>query len=205
MGSRILISLAGLFLVLLACLVVYLFAAPRPIDTTDPSIFLKDGRRLDYCRLPLLDDSGAMARDIPKAYTPDCGHQGLSMPVLASCTESLSKGSVDMRGLWQGVTGRIGHLERIEQCGDRVVVTAAGLIHDFRVDGTLKNGARDVNPPFCMNFSTAVHFDEGGTMVFRPFNLIDAVSRRLSGEELIFTYLDGVETRMKRICSYPSN
>ena len=44
------------------------------------------------------------------------------------------------------------HVERIEQCGDRTVVTAAGIIHDFHTDGTLRNGSRDVEQenPFAL-------------------------------------------------------
>ena len=68
---------------------------------------------------------------------------------------TLAEGVVDMRGLWHGVSGRIGHLERIEQCGNRVVVTAYRTIHDFRVDSTLKNRARDVGV-VCNNFNTAI-------------------------------------------------
>ena len=89
------------------------------------------------------------------------------MPILAECTEPLAEGVVDMRGLWHGVAGRVRHLERIEQCGNRVVVTTSGLIHDFRVDGTLENGARDVGMA-CNNFNTAIHFDEQGVMASHP-------------------------------------
>ena len=106
-----------------------------------------------------------------------------------------------MRGLWHGISGRTGHLERIEQGGNRVVVTAYRTIHDFRVDGTLRNGARDIGPA-CNNFRTANHFDDG-VMFFRLFNLFDAVTRRLSGEEMIFAFIDGIETRTKKICHYP--
>ena len=109
-----------------------------------------------------------------------------------------------MRGLWQGVSGRVGHLERIEQCGNRVVVTTYGLIHDFRVDGTLRNGARDVGA-MCNNFNTAIHFDNEGVMVLRLFDLFDTVFREMRGEEMIFTFLDGIETRTQRLCYYPSD
>ena len=44
------------------------------------------------------------------------------MPVLASCTEPLAPDVVDMRGLWLARTGAVGHIERIEQCGNRTVV-----------------------------------------------------------------------------------
>jgi hypothetical protein len=153
--------------------------------------------------LPELDGSGKSANDIPKAYTPGCRFSHTPMPILENCTEPLADGVVDMRGLWYGLSGRIGHLERIEQCGNRVVVTAYGTIHDFRVDGTLRNGARDIGA-FCNNFNTAIHFDDG-VMVFRLFDLFDAVTRRMNGEEMIFTFIDGVETRTKRICQYPDD
>tara|TARA_B100000949_G_C14126753_1_gene384888 strand:- start:68 stop:619 length:552 start_codon:yes stop_codon:yes gene_type:complete len=182
---------------------VYAFAVPRPLDTTDPSIFLEDGKTVNYCDLPKLDGSGKSADDIPKAYTPGCGLTQTPMPILADCTEPLTEEVVDMRGLWHGISGRIGHLERIEQCGNRVVVTAYHTIHDFRVDGTLRNGARDIGA-VCNNFNSAIHFDDG-VMVFRLFDFFDAVTRRMNGEEMIFTFIDGVETRTERICQYPND
>jgi hypothetical protein len=199
---RVVLSLGGLLFVLIVCLLVYAFAAPRPMDTTDPEIFLQDGKTVNYCNLPELDGSGKSADEIPKAYTPGCGLSRTPMPILANCTEPLAKGVVDMRGHWLGISGRVGHLERIEQCGNRVVVTAYGTIHDFRVDGTLRNGARDIGPA-CNNFSTAIHFDDDGVMVFRLFDLFDTVTRRLSGEEMIFTFIDGIETHTQKICHYP--
>ena len=107
-----------------------------------------------------------------------------------------------MRGLWLGVSGRVGHLERIEQCGNRVVVTAHWIIHDFRTDGSLKNGAQDVGAA-CNNFNTAIHFDEEGVMVFRLFDLFDTVFREMRDDEMIFTFIDGTEVRTQRICNYP--
>ena len=187
----------------LACgVLVYAFVLPRPANTTDPAIFLQNGNTVDYCILPALDGSGKLANDIPKAYTPDCGYKSFPMPILAECTEPLSEGVVDMRGLWLGISGRVGHLERIEQCGNRVVVTAHGVIHDFRADGSLKNGARDVGA-VCNNFHTAIHFDKEGVMVFRLFDLFDTVFREMRKEEMIFTFIDGTETRTQRICNYP--
>jgi len=200
---RVLLSLGGLLVTLIVCLLVYAFAVPRPPDTTDPEIFLQDGKTVNYCDLPELDGSGKTADDIPKAYTPGCGFTQTPMPILADCTEPLAEGVVDMRGLWLGRSGRVGHLERIEQCGNRVVVTAYGIIHDFRVDGTLKNGARDIGL-VCNNFNTAIHFEDG-VMVFRLFDLFDAVTRRLRGEEMIFTFIDGIETHAQRICHYPTH
>ena len=196
--------LLAIMTVLLIGLLFYAFLVPRPVDTTDPTVFLQDGRSLDYCELPQLDGSGKLANDIPKAYTPGCSYTTIPMPILAECTEPLAEGVVDMRGLWLGVSGRVGHLERIEQCGNRVGVTAYGIIHDFRVDGTLKNGARDVGM-VCNNFQSAIHFNDEGVMVFRLFNLFDTVFRKIRGEEMIFTFVDGIETSTKRICQYPDD
>ena len=197
------IFLAGLMLVV-AVLLSYAFLMPRPMDTTDKSIFEGDGRQVNYCELALLDGSGKNANDIPKAYTPGCSLEDVPLPVLAECTEPLAPGVVDMRGLWKGISGRVGHLERIEQCGNRVVVTAHGIIHDFRLDGTLENGARDVGA-LCNNFHTAIHVNEKGVMVFRLFDWFDTVTRKMDGEYMIFTFIDGIATRTERICQYPQN
>jgi len=194
--------LLGLVAVLVGGLLFYAFVLPRPADTTDPAIFLQDGRTVNYCDLPDLDGSGKFANDIPKAYTPGCRYTSIPMPILAECTEPLAEEVVDMRGLWQGVSGRVGHLERIEQCGNRVVVTAHGIIHDFRTDGSLKNGAQDVGA-VCNNFNTAIHFNEEGVMVFRLFDLFDTVFREMRDGEMIFTFIDDTEIRTQRRCNYP--
>tara|TARA_B100001540_G_scaffold281689_1_gene271933 strand:- start:26 stop:634 length:609 start_codon:yes stop_codon:yes gene_type:complete len=193
--------LFGFLAVLVIVFLFYAFALPRPADTTDPAIFMKDGRSLNYCDLPVLDGSGKSANDIPKAYTPDCSYTTIPMPILAECTEPLAEGVVDMRGLWLGISDGDEHLERIEQCGNRVVITAFGIIHDFRVDGTLKNGARDVGI-VCNNFNSAIHFDEEGVMVFRLFDLFDTVFREMRNEQMIFTFINGNEISTKRICQY---
>tara|TARA_B100001123_G_C15252643_1_gene1003388 strand:- start:294 stop:902 length:609 start_codon:yes stop_codon:yes gene_type:complete len=193
--------LFGFLAVLVIVILFYAFALPRPADTTDPAIFMKDGRSLNYCDLPVLDGSGKSANDIPKAYTPDCSYTTIPMPILAECTEPLTEGVVDMRGLWLGISDGDEHLERIEQCGNRVVITAFGIIHDFRVDGTLKNGARDVGI-VCNNFNSAIHFDEEGVMVFRLFDLFDTVFREMRNEQMIFTFINGNEISTKRICQY---
>ena len=208
MGGKIIITVVkwtlGLIAALVGSLLLYAFALPRPADTTDPLIFLTDGGALNYCQLPDLDGSSKTADQIPKSYTPGCNYTRIPMPILAECTEPLAEGVVDMRGLWRGISGRVGHLERIEQCGNRVVVTAHGIIHDFRLDGTLENGARDVGA-LCNNFHTAIHVNEEGIMVFRLFDWFDTVTRKMDGENMIFTFIDGIVTRTERICEYPQN
>ena len=138
----------------------------------------------------------------PKAYTPDCGFSRMPMPILHNCREPIATGIPDMRGLWLAESGFIGHIERIEQCGNRMVVTSAGLIHDFRMDGTLKNGARDIQT-YCTNLASAIKVDDEGKIIFRLFNLFDTVSRHLDSGDMIFTFVDGKQTRMQRACSIP--
>jgi len=201
-----LIGFIAVFLVLVVGgLASFLFLAPRPADTTDDRIFEGDASLIDYCDLPALDGSGLNATQIPKAYTPGCGWESFPKPVLANCTEPLAEGVVDMRGLWIAETGAVGHVERIEQCGDRTVVTRSGIIHDFHTDGTLANGSRDIEPPRCMNTLVSIEFNEEGVMEFSPFGLpFTIVTRRMDGDTLVWTYpaIDG-DTRMKRICKLP--
>ncbi len=199
------IGASAALLLTLSGIVYVLFFWPRPIDTTEARVWQGRGNQVDYCDIQTLDGGGLNASEIPKAYTPGCNFDVLPMPILANCREPLSEGLADMRGLWRGITGRIGHLERIEQCGNRFVITVAGLIHDFRADGTLANGARDVNSNGCTNLASAIRSDKSGALQFRPFNLFNAVERRLEDDHLIFTYIDGIETRMERICRYPDS
>ena len=189
-------------LLLVSCLVVFLTLWPRPTDTTEPWVFSADGAQLNYCTLPILDGQGPSADDIPKAYTPNCGFSQMPMPVLQECRQPIAAGIPDMRGLWLAKTGFMGHIERIEQCGNRMVVTSAGLIHDFRIDGTIKNGARDIQT-YCTNLASAIKVDSQGKIVFRLFNLFDTVSRHLDDGDMIFTFVDGIQTRMQRACALP--
>ena len=202
--KKALLSLAGLVTLLVAALAVVLFGLPRPADTTEARVSQGNAAALDHCSLPELDGSGLRADEIPKAFTPGCGWTEFPMPVLAHCTEPLAPNAVDMRGLWLAYTGAIGHVERIEQCGNRTVVTSSGIIHDFRTDGTLRNGSRDIEPPTCMNTFVAIDYRDE-VMRFHPFGLpYTAVTRRMDGDELVWTYfaIDG-DIRMKRICELP--
>jgi hypothetical protein len=84
------------------------------------------------------------------------------------------------------------------------VVTTSGVIHDFRTDGTLANGSRDVEPPSCINTFVAIDFQDG-VMRFRPFGLpFTFVTRRMDDGELVWTY-PGVDAdiRMNRLCELP--
>jgi len=193
---------------LLAAAAAALFLAPRPPDTTDPAIFAADGAGVDYCELPELDGSGATAVEIPRAYTPGCGWERWPMPVLAGCTEALAPGVADLRGLWRSTSpAGLAHVERIEQCGNRTVVTSAGVIHDFVADGTLANGPRDVSGAACMNVWVAVEWRDG-VQRYHPFGLpFTIVTRALDTtgerEELVWHHPRLGEVRMERICEVP--
>ena len=185
---------------------VLLAAVPRPRDTTEAAVFASDGAEEDYCILPVLDGSGRSAAEIPKAFTPGCAFTTWPMPVLADCTEPLAEGVVDMRGLWRGRNGEVDHVERIEQCGNRTVITAAGIIHDFVTDGSLRNGARDVmGRGRCLNIFAAVEWKDE-VMSFRPFGVPGGlVTRRLVGDRLVWRYPGVGELGMERICRVPES
>ena len=203
-------SLATIVAVLLALYAV-LFWWPRPPDTTETRVFAADGAQLDYCALPQLDGTKLGADEIPKAYTPaapDCYYTTFPMPILQDCREPIAEGFPDMRGLWLSYEGLEGHMERIEQCGDRFVVTTHGIIHDFHADGTLKNGSRDTEGATnsCANTWASMHVDADGVLNFHPFGIssITIVKRWMEGDELRWKYprIDEV-VKMKRICKVP--
>ena len=197
----------------LLALVLYgvMFWWPRPLDTTESRVYAGDGAELDYCDLPVLDGNGLTSRDIPKAYSParpKCYWERFPMPVLADCREPIAKGFPDLRGLWQAYEGPMTHMERIEQCGDRIVVTTKGIIHDFHADGTLANGSRDVEGPYnnCMNTWVSIDVDENRTVNFHPLGIssVTVVKRWLEEEELRWKYFKFDEViKLKRICRVP--
>ncbi len=80
--------------------------------------------------------------------------------------------------MWQVYQGILrGHVERIEQCGNRVVITAAGVIHDMRADGTVQRGVHDVNQATSRAITVAAAF-RGGRLNLTPNGgLLVAVSR----------------------------
>ncbi|MEM6704716.1 MAG: hypothetical protein AAF690_18495 [Acidobacteriota bacterium] len=200
---RVGLGLVGVMGLGFASFAALLFLYPRPEDTTAPSVFSGDGAALDYCSLPELDGSGLRADDIPKAFTPGCGWETWPMPVLDDCTEPLAEGVQDLRGLWAGMAGDRFHVERIEQCGNRTVVTTAGIIHDFVTDGSLANGSRDVEPPRCMNTWVAIEWRDE-VLAFRPFGLpFVVVTRELRDDQLVWNYPRMGEAVLDRLCFVP--
>ena len=126
---------------------------------------------------------------IPVATTPKGGWgEAWPAPVLAGCDEPLADEAPDLRGVWKVVDGPfVGHIERIEQAGQRVVITATGIIHDMVADGTLERGVNDVDPTGGA-VSVAARFNDGRLDLF-PNNMRRAVvTRYLDGDEMVWRY-----------------
>jgi hypothetical protein len=115
-----------------------------------------------------------------------------------------------MRGTWRAVSVLwkqgpapdpdpvLDHVERIEQCGDRVCVTSTGVIHDMRADGTAEHGVNDVSQtgePI-----TVVCTFEDGVHVLRPVGMPRVeVTRRLDGDQLVWDYGPLFVARLERV------
>jgi len=152
-------------------------AAARPHDPAD------------YER-PELDGSGPVAADIPLDGTkPDASLHVWPQRTLDGCREPLAAGVPDLRGVWEVVDGRMkGHVERIEQAGNRITITTGGLVHDMFCDGTLENGVDDIAGFGGERIRVAATFEDG-VHKLRPFaKKVVAVTRRLDGDEMIWRY-----------------
>ena len=164
-----------------------------------------------------------MASSIPVAHTPPGGYgRSFPAPVLTRCTQPLAAGAPDLRGIWKTLRAeRRGkpaapddplwtYVERIEQCGNRIVDMGGGTIADARADGTFANGVHDVS---AFGFKKPIHVIasfEDGVFVLRPvifpqvpFTLPGLkVTRRLDAEgHMIWTRPDrgGINVVLERI------
>ena len=150
------------------------------------------------CTLPRLDGEGLLATDIPLAHTPECGYTEFPAPVLAECREPLAIGIPDMRGIWVDEADPDGHLERIEQCGNRITITAGGVVHDMFADGSKERGVNDVAARDCSAISVRATFEDG-VHVLRPEGIPVTVTRELVGDKLIWDYPTG-KYELSRVC-----
>ena len=148
--------------------------------------------------------------EIPIAHTPPAGY-GASFPppILGNCADPLVSGAPDLRGTWEVVEVRVkgevvaehpavGHVQRIEQAGDRMVVTGGGIIHDMRCDGIEEHGVHDVAEFDYTTPITVVATYEDGVHVLRPVGLPIEVTRRRDGADMIWDYL-GFTARLRRL------
>jgi hypothetical protein len=162
------------------------------------------------------DPDVVLADDIPVAHTPPGGYGDvMPPPILARCNEHLVDGAPDLRGLWMtealeinGVPpppehGLWRHVERIEQCGNRVVVTSTGVIHDMRCDGTVENGVNDVSAISFQPIRVVARFEDG-VHVLRPVGIAGfVVTRELDGDALVWRYGPSIVVRMRQIDDAP--
>ena len=157
-----------------------------PADTPPAS-------RGHYERAPLAasaDDVSLHAADVPVAKTPAGGWSGSDWPapVLTGCDEPLVDGAPDLRGVWRVDKGPLrGHVERVEQAGDRVVITAGGVIHDMFANGTLEGGVNDVGEAGAQ-VSVAARFEDGRLNLYPGGKRVVAVTRYLDGDEMVWRW-----------------
>jgi len=148
------------------------------------------------------------ADDIPVAITPNTYARGMVAPVLEGCDEPLVDGAVDMRGTWKVVectlNGKpsdrmIGVVQRIEQCGDRVVISTSGITHDMRCDGTYENGVNDMGEQAAGGrlISVSAAFEDG-VHILRPKGMPITVEREIVDGDLIWRYAV-FNTRSERV------
>ncbi len=148
---------------------------------------------------------------IPVAHTPPGGYgREMPPPVLAGCEELLVEGAPDLRGVWRAAAVEVGgepapadhpalrHVERIEQSGDRIVITAAGVVHDMRCDGTEANGVHDVAEFDFKTPITVIATYEDGVHTLRPVGLPVVVTRHLEDDVLVWKYLT-FTARLERV------
>lgn len=164
--------------------------------------------------IALLALAGLAAADIPVAHTPPGGYGAVfPAPVLAGCTEPLAAGAPDLRGVWRLISGEQGgqpfppghrmwgYVERIEQCGDRIVDMGGGTIADARADGTEAHGVHDVS---ARDFRTPIHVIatyENGAFILRPAGMAGVqVTRRLDAQgRMVWTRPDLGEMILERV------
>ena len=107
---------------------------------------------------------------------------------------------------------RIGHVERVEQCGSRTVVTSSGVIHDYGPNSTAHPNTDDTegsvlftigDKQYCPRSSASMIW-RNGVLDFHIFGWGPVVVRRyLQGAQLVWEYADGSVTSMNRICQLP--
>jgi hypothetical protein len=142
-------------------------------------------------------------------HTPPGGYGATMPPPILDANEVLPAGVPDLRGLWSVTSVLVGgepapdhpinaHVERVEQQGDRVIVIAAGVIHDMRADGTEEHGVHDVAHDYTTPIHVVATFEDA-VLVLRPINMPGIEVRRWrEGDELVWDYAGAFVARMVR-------
>lgn len=150
--------------------------------------------------------------DVPVAHTPPGGYgDRMPPPVLLGCIDEIPEGAADLRGTWRvasveragvrdAASPLIGLEQRIEQAGNRVVISAGGVVHDMVCDGTLEHGVHDVMAAGGAEIQVAARWVDG-VHELHPFGVGDGpplVTRRMEGDILLWDYA-GSLCRCERI------
>ena len=151
---------------------------------------------------------------IPTAHTPEGGYgEVMPPPFLAACPDGPAPGAPDLRGTWRAVAATavggdplpedhpiLGHVERIEQVADRVVVTSSGVVHDMVADGTYDHGVDDVMAADLTTRIRVAATFEDGVLVLRPEGLDGVEVRRWrDGDRMVWRYHTMFEVVLERV------
>ena len=173
------------------------------VDNDQLAAYARPHDPTDY-ELPELDGSGSRAADVPLDGTAaDATWNDWPARTLDGCREPLADGAADLRGVWEVYEGRMtGHVERVEQAGNRITITTGGLVHDMFCDGTLDNGVDDVAGIGGSRIRVAATW-ENGVHKLRPFDKkVVAVTRKLDGDEMLWRY-GPYRNRLRRLTEPP--
>ena len=160
---------------------------PHESESYDPPA-LDGGPGPTVDEIPVGHSLAALARDFPA-------------PLLTGCREPLPSGVPDLRGVWKVHKGMMrGNVERIEQAGDRVVITSRHIVHDMRADGVLEHGVHDVSP-VGEEIRVMAEF-RNGRLDLRPNGGRVMVTRYLDGDEMVWRY-GPFRNRLRRLPGPP--
>ena len=174
-----------------------------PVDNDEFAAAARPHDPVDYER-PELDGSGPAASEIPLDRTKPGATLHVWPPrTLDGCREPLASSAPDLRGVWEVTEGRMaGHVERVEQAGNRITITVGGLVHDMFCDGTLENGVDDIAGFDGGRIRVAATFEDG-VHKLRPFGRrVVAVTRHLDGDEMVWRY-GPFRNRLRRLDGPP--
>lgn len=123
---------------------------------------------------------------------------------LANCTEPLPPGVPELRGLWADE----GHVERVEQCGNLVIIVGNNYTHGGYATGLVEDGVNDVRADGTgeQPIQLALRFVENALQFVVFDNIV--VTRTLEpaadgADELVWCFGPGLfgAARMRRYCS----
>lgn len=147
--------------------------------------------------------STSRAIDAPVVKTPPGRWRDWPPLVLPECDEPLVDGAPDLRGVWQAYKGPLkGHVERVEQSGDRIVITAGGVIHDMFANGTLAGGVNDEGVGGAQ-ISVAARFEEGRLNLYLNNKRL-VVTRYLDGQDMVWRW-GPYTSRLRKLSAPPES